>query len=188
MFWNQLGYYKFFMSKCLLGDPSACFPPFPQFFPSIYAAFLGHFSLSPAFPQLFPSFFRPFPELFPSLSPILPSFQHFTPGFSRFSRAISSPLQSNLPRHPDDRAQDGLCGEGLQWNLDLGRWQDHRAATWRENWSDRGWIWDDLGIIWDDFGMILGWFGDDFGDDLWIILDDFGWLQCLEPAYYCERS
>jgi hypothetical protein len=45
-----------------------------------------------------------------------------------------------------------------------------------------------LGIIWDDFGMILGWFGDDFGDDLWIILDDFGWLQCLEPAYYCERS
>lgn len=72
-----LNYYKFFMSKCLLGDLSACFPPFPQFFPSIYAAFLGHFSLSPAFPQLFPSFFRPFPELFPSLSPIPPPFQHF---------------------------------------------------------------------------------------------------------------
>ena len=44
------------------------------------------------------------------------------------------------PRYPDDWAKDGLCWEGLQWNLDLGGWQDHRPATWF-NTSKRGGRW-----------------------------------------------
>ena len=33
-------------------------------------------------------------------------------------------------RYPDDWAQDGFRGEGLQRNLDLGGWQAHGPATW----------------------------------------------------------
>lgn len=44
------------------------------------------------------------------------------------------------PRYPDDWAKDGLRWEGLQWNLDLGGWQDHRPATWF-NTSKRGGRW-----------------------------------------------
>ena len=138
-----------------------------QFFPSIYAAFLGHFSLSPAFPQLFPSFFRPFPELFPGLSPILPPFQHFPRLF---------------PLFPGDFQPFAIQSAKASW------WSSPRWISWRrsamkpgpwkmarspcshlERWrtgateDEFGMICGSFGMILGWFGMILGWFGDDFG-------------------------